>query len=837
MPHVINGIGTWNYGKERVHCIKATCEFCHSMGELSSYDTTLYFVFVFIPILPLKKNRVLNECPRCRRFRSLSVKEWDRAKKTAMNETLAKLAEKPNDNEVLGAALLTACHFQDEQLFERIAVLAKSETEDPKLQHLLGETYGYFSRRAEADEAFNHALRNSPTPEIRRPAAMNAVRMGDLNRAAMLLSFVVQDRVADSLPHLQVVIDSMQSQGMHEEALALMDQRDEAFSECANDKSLQKARKQSSKYLGTGKKLQTYNLIDSQRSGTSAGSPRISRLLRFTLPILLTVAAAAFGGYSFWLGNNRPVYLVNGTSAPYRVQVHGTDHDLPPGQAVKVRVPEGDVTVESADYAPVTATLQDGFWSRPFAGSVAIFNPDRVAVIEEETATYSTNPQNVNPPSNFQIGKGYYSLKTPDYLFEPLPAQLKVKGSTTMTKTRIGISSGLTPIQYVALTLRTADQAEKVAILKSLCQAFPAELMFLQMAAFTLSPAELESFLKPGLALRPLRMEWHRMYQTHLERTRPDADLVPEYTRINDELKSGDSKYLLARILPDAEKSDAMMKEAAAASPPSAYAFFSLGNRAQAQADYKEGVKYANKACEAKPNNQMFEHARFEALWANRDYDACQELAARMASQGNIPYYERTLIRIGVAKNDPALIQSARTASNRPGVVQDPQFGLQLSIAEAVVRGNAKAYSRLMASLPTERNLGSELFLALLDNKLAAAERLCESDQVASCYALTSLALRKAGDAGKADAMAAKYIQYLASQGRDERDLAAMLEGKKPFVLKTALTSNIFPDEKRLVLLILAAKFPEHAAELRSLAAKLDVQRDEVSLVLKNLSK
>jgi hypothetical protein len=36
MPHDINGIGTWYYGKRRIHRFKDTCKFCNRVGKRSS---------------------------------------------------------------------------------------------------------------------------------------------------------------------------------------------------------------------------------------------------------------------------------------------------------------------------------------------------------------------------------------------------------------------------------------------------------------------------------------------------------------------------------------------------------------------------------------------------------------------------------------------------------------------------------------------------------------------------------------------------------------------------------------------------------------------------------
>ena len=67
MPSVVNGIGTWYYGKKNLCQYSGSCEFCGCEGELLSYDTTLYFTFVFIPVIPLGKKRIMSQCPNCQR--------------------------------------------------------------------------------------------------------------------------------------------------------------------------------------------------------------------------------------------------------------------------------------------------------------------------------------------------------------------------------------------------------------------------------------------------------------------------------------------------------------------------------------------------------------------------------------------------------------------------------------------------------------------------------------------------------------------------------------------------------------------------------------------------
>jgi hypothetical protein len=106
MPTVINGIGTWYYGKRRIHRIKDACEFCQHFGELQSYDTTLFFVVVFVPVIPLSEHRILRQCPVCQRHRLLPLKEWEKSKAESIAELLEKLQQDPNNRSQKGGATL-----------------------------------------------------------------------------------------------------------------------------------------------------------------------------------------------------------------------------------------------------------------------------------------------------------------------------------------------------------------------------------------------------------------------------------------------------------------------------------------------------------------------------------------------------------------------------------------------------------------------------------------------------------------------------------------------------------------------------------------------------------
>ncbi len=76
MPFSFNGVGTIYYGRENVRTRQAQCGICGESAALTSFDTGLFVILVFIPILPLGRKRVIDQCPACRRHHAMPLDEW-----------------------------------------------------------------------------------------------------------------------------------------------------------------------------------------------------------------------------------------------------------------------------------------------------------------------------------------------------------------------------------------------------------------------------------------------------------------------------------------------------------------------------------------------------------------------------------------------------------------------------------------------------------------------------------------------------------------------------------------------------------------------------------------
>src|SRR5687768_9883119 len=99
MPQRINGIGTSYLGKSNVLDRTGECEACHRGALLTSYDTRLWFTFLFIPVIPLGKKRILDYCSSCTTHRAMALAEWEAAKKKGMEEAARKALAEPGNAE------------------------------------------------------------------------------------------------------------------------------------------------------------------------------------------------------------------------------------------------------------------------------------------------------------------------------------------------------------------------------------------------------------------------------------------------------------------------------------------------------------------------------------------------------------------------------------------------------------------------------------------------------------------------------------------------------------------------------------------------------------------
>src|SRR6187399_418308 len=103
MPGTVNGCGTHYYGKKNLEKRLGPCRHCGRSVGLESYDTRLFVVFVFIPIFPLKRMRIIDQCPACTWHYATEADKWETAKQLEVSGAMEKFRASPTPESAMAA--------------------------------------------------------------------------------------------------------------------------------------------------------------------------------------------------------------------------------------------------------------------------------------------------------------------------------------------------------------------------------------------------------------------------------------------------------------------------------------------------------------------------------------------------------------------------------------------------------------------------------------------------------------------------------------------------------------------------------------------------------------
>lgn len=252
MPTTINGIGTHYYGKRNLEKEPGQCEFCQNFVELETYETGLYFVVLYIPIIPLGRKQILNYCPSCSRHRVMSVRQWTELKENAIEASTENLAQKMDDPEAAVEHLNTLTAFRNWEDARQFApALEKTHGDNIDVLLYLGSWHESYGQPEDANRCFDAAYKLDPeNPGAKRARAVGLLEQGQLDQAAeMLESFLPPSPDYDPLLFF-VLGKHYQEANRHEEALKVFDRIAAETPELATEDEMRKAVRISEKITG-----------------------------------------------------------------------------------------------------------------------------------------------------------------------------------------------------------------------------------------------------------------------------------------------------------------------------------------------------------------------------------------------------------------------------------------------------------------------------------------------------------------------------------------------------------------------------------------------------------
>ncbi|NOX59276.1 MAG: tetratricopeptide repeat protein [Planctomycetes bacterium] len=834
MPGVINGIGTWYWGKSNVHGVHSICGHCGGAGELISYDTRTYFVFFFIPIIPLGRKRVLEECPSCKRHNVVKYRAWQHLKQVALPEAVAAYRSSPQDRELATTALDAAIACQDEPAVNDIAAIINARfARDAELQAKLGGAYEYFSQLEGAEGAFRASMESDDQPAVRNSLARNLILQSKPDEAWDLISNDLAEGDGARGGLAMLVAESYQTWGMHDAAQTVLDTVGEALPALKNDRDYKKLQKKAKKYSGTSKVVKS-KLLAPPKSLKSKGRTWGSYVPMIVALFVVTGLVATFVVASLQEAANREVYIVNGLSIPYRVSINGQTRNLRPNSRVIVRVPEGDVAVSVLDDSVAipdqSVRIETGFFTRVFTDHLFVINPDRTALLFWEETTYSENPNELDDSdysSKYYSGDFLVSLSGVDYPFQKFPDQISLSTDKVRKDRIIQVSELAVPDVAEILSSNIDRNAAAEYVIRK-AELDQDDLLTLAIIPYYIEPKKAITVYQELCAKRPIRLEAHRVFQTYMERLHPEIDLVAEYRDLLAEAPDDTERmYLLGRILPDQDEAEAMFQKATSGSVPSARAFNALAYSRIAMADFDAAREFSEQCLKIAPEHRAGLLFYCRTLAALGRFDEALNLV-----QSADPYLRRTsgdeayfLSRTGNRRKMEAYI---RKLLQDLGIENDPATSAKFEgyyrfIFEYVL-GDLDAAMKVSNSV---EDASTTFARAIIKNDLERAGPILDAQPESEPHfvLLLSMLFRDAGNESEADRYLSTAVEEFQTQGFEHRRIAAWLSGASDEAMEEALRLVMEPNVKAVMLVALGRKFPEHRDQYFELARKLNFDR------------
>ncbi len=224
MPSTVNGIGTHYYGKKNVTVRTAACKSCRRVVNLTSYDTRLWFVVVFIPIVPLGRKRIIDQCPSCTRHYVLKADVYEQTKQLQTSASLERFRREPSaDAAVQAHGQLLAFHEHEQAAEFRQTALAQFPSH-AGLRAEWRRSSAICLRLPSRPSSFRN--RTNSTRRCRKPGSVwpsRRWRAGNLEEAEKLLDYLMEPGAGQrySLAPLDSLAGYFQQAGRHAEAMKI----------------------------------------------------------------------------------------------------------------------------------------------------------------------------------------------------------------------------------------------------------------------------------------------------------------------------------------------------------------------------------------------------------------------------------------------------------------------------------------------------------------------------------------------------------------------------------------------------------------------------------------
>lgn len=839
MPTTVNGIGTHYYGRKNLNVRQGTCRHCNRHGQLASYDTRLWGVFVFIPVIPLGRKRIIDECQFCRCHLAANADEYEMNRQLSVSGALERFRSEQTPERGLEAHANLLGFHQHEQAKAFRDELLTQFPENAALCAALGEHLEQVGQFNEATEYFERAFKQQPElPQARVGMAMRRLGASELDEARELLNFLDQPGAGQvySLLPLDRLAYRYQECAQHEPALEICGRLLSEYPSVGEDRQFRKFVQKSERALGLDesilpeRKVSRFGVFNPWNNAFEPAQRWFA-----TGGLVATLVLIGLAINNAYIHDHRTVHVMNAFPVPATVQFDDEPAQQVAG-VVKVTLAEGQHHVRIAGPVEQELDIQisSGYFDRWWKSPVWIVNVGGGSALRSCRVTYAVNPQ--PPHCEWIVGQAFTSLPDVDYAFVDPPDSMRVEGKNPqIVKTVLSVASGAPA--NISQGIETESPPHAMAYAEAHLTQNPDDELLLASYSNLLEhegvKSQGERFLKAGLHHRPVSVMWHRTYQHMLSETGREAELLKDYDEaLLADPHNGRLMYLRGRIEPDQQKAVKLFEESIKAEPELAWSWYALGNRALSNARWAECLEHVEKARERKMSEPFLQNLVHWARIGTGDTAELEQLY-RSKIQEN-PFEFLRLLNL-----TDLLVSTNRAEAARQVLAEwELQFLAQPSpekqqlvteVRRSVLYqlGDFPALEQSCQQQPPPGPaIRAQLLLATGHPDVAATDEALAKFWEDPWQALgLSLAFDLAGQKDSSQKWRDSACMLLERQSHDNREAARYLRTDVAPAADGPLNISLLPNHKIVLLAILALRFPELRSDFNAAAERLNVSR------------
>jgi tetratricopeptide (TPR) repeat protein len=840
MPTTVNGIGTHYYGKKNRKSRTGVCRSCGARCTLESYDTRLWFVIVFIPVIPLGRRRIMDCCSVCSRHYAASLSRWEMSRQLNVSGAMDRYRTEPSPEtalEVHGNLLGFHAHDEADQ-FRNLAL--EQYPESAVLCAGLASQLNEIGRFPEAIPLFEKALvLRADLPEARIGVAFARMNQGKLDEARELLSFLEQPGAGQlySLGPLESLAHAYQRAGRHDVAMALCERILAEFPAAGQVHDFRKFVAVSEKALRRETVLPKRGF--SLRGLFDSRSGRYAPWQRWAAVGAAVAAMAIVGmlGMNEYRRRHRTVHVINQCGRPAQMTIDERE-PLQVDSMATIELPEGQHRVKIAGAADeeFDVEMHTGFFERWTKSPIWVINVGGAAAIVDETVYYAANP--VPSDARVVVGETFHYSPHVDYPFQTMPPSIRVDSkSARVVKTHLELLHEPAQLLF-QYAMATGEPSAAFRFAETHLRRDPEDRLLLaaySAAAKTKGQSDrAEQFLKGGLWRQPISVPWHRAY-LDLKRTESRAaDLAAQYDALL-KAQPTDARllYLRGRATAETGRADEFFRRSNQSDATLPWPWMALAYHAASRGDWPLARSQADKAIALNLDEPGLHAVRHSAHIATGNSAAVESEYRQLAQSGQPGENARGVIYlcdvlVGRGKVEEARKALADWEARLPPAARSGRRDNQCRQALSYMTGDFAALVQNAAGpgVPDDPEIRLHALAAMGRPQDAVKDAGLAKALQEPWHALAlSLAFSLSGS----EAEAAKWRQQasaaLEGQDADSKRAAALLRSATP-PTRTQLDEFVmYPSTKAILLAVFASRFPQQKAELAAMARSLNVSR------------